>query len=182
MLILGVLCCGREPCILLFHRGVSLPLLVLIILYKIEVTGGKRMVAPAYGKAAHVAESDKAHNATEVPGFLTAELHFRWQNRCSLLELRYRHCPRCRRDLVEAVLWPWSPAYLITSLLSVGSEGCSGAGTQRTRGEWQDACGSWAEISSRRKWFIICWSYRSPSMNSIAMFSMQQYCWWLWSY
>ena len=53
-----------------------LPLLVLIILYKIEVTGGKRIGAPASRKAACVAGSDKANNATAAPGFLRAELHF----------------------------------------------------------------------------------------------------------
>lgn len=74
----------EKGCILLCHSGISLPLLVFIILYKIEVTGGKRVVAPASRKAACVAESDKAHNATAAPGFLGAELRFGWQNRCSL--------------------------------------------------------------------------------------------------
>lgn len=178
----GVECCRREPCILLCHSGISLPLLVLIILYKIEVTGEKHIVAPASRKAACVAESNKANNATAAPGFLRAELHFGWQNRCSLLQLRYRRCPRCWCDLAKAAPWPRSPGYLITSLFAAGSEGRGVAGTQRIRCEWQDARGSWEEMNNRRKWFTSHRSYQSPSLNSTAVFPVQQYCWCLWSY
>lgn len=66
------------------HGSVSLPSLPLIILYKPEVAGGKRMVAPASRGAACVAGSNRASDTAAAPGFLGTGSRCGRQTSCSV--------------------------------------------------------------------------------------------------